>query len=115
MSGAAVDEGSTSGATVDEDSTAVDELNKVDLHDSYYPLTLELKKNSYDELLKQVQELSDGVFNPHKPFCITGLHTCGDLATNVLRLFLQSPGARAMSVVGCCYHQITESDGGGGT
>ena len=89
----------------------VDELSQEDPHKSYCPLTLELRINTVDELLKQVQELSDGKFDPHKPFCITGLHTCGDLAANVLRLFLQSPAARAVCVVGCCYHHISESGG----
>lgn len=89
----------------------VDELSQEDPHESYCPLTLELQINTVDELLKQVQTLSDGKFDPLKPFCITGLHTCGDLAANVLRLFLQSPTARAVCVVGCCYHQISESGG----
>ena len=91
-----------------EDGEVVDEE---DLHESYCPLTLELKINTIDELLKQVQALSDGKFDPLKPFCITGLHTCGDLAANILQLFLQSPAARAVCVVGCCYHHISESGG----
>ena len=89
----------------------VDELSQEEPHESYCPLTLELKINTVDELLKEVQTLSDGKFDPLKPFCITGLHTCGDLAANILRLFLQSPAARAVCVVGCCYHQISESGG----
>lgn len=93
-------------------SCAIDEgLSQEDTHESYCPLTLELKTNTFDELLKQIQTLSDGKFDPLKPFCITGLHTCGDLAANVLRLFLQSPAARAICVIGCCYHQISESEG----
>lgn len=89
----------------------VDELSQEEPHESYCPLTLELKINTVDELLKEVQTLSDGKFDPLKSFCITGLHTCGDLAANILRLFLQSPAARAVCVVGCCYHQISESGG----
>lgn len=94
------------------ESGKIDESGQEDHKKKYYPLTLELKNNSLDSILERSQALSNGVFNPQEPFCIVGLHTCGDLAANVVRLFLQSPTAGAMSVVGCCYHHITECDEG---
>ena len=93
-------------------SMRIDESRQEDSHEKYYPLTLELQTSSFDKTLSKVQELSNGAFNPNEPFCIIGLHTCGDLAAHVLKLFLNSPAARAMSVVGCCYHHITECSEG---
>lgn len=42
-----------------------------------------------------------------KPFVIIGLHTCGNLALNVIDLFLHS-NAKAMIGVGCCYHSLVD-------
>lgn len=39
---------------------------------------------------------------------LTGLHTCGDLASMMLRLFTQSPEITCFVNVGCCYHFLTE-------
>eukprot|EP00727_Mastigamoeba_balamuthi_P007841 m51a1_g3678 hypothetical protein (561) ;mRNA; f:305607-307719 len=39
---------------------------------------------------------------------VAGLHTCGDLAPTILRLFLDAPEAVSLVSVGCCYHQMTE-------
>ncbi|XP_075788645.1 putative methyltransferase-like protein 25 isoform X4 [Pelodiscus sinensis] len=41
--------------------------------------------------------------------CImVGLHTCGDLAPNTLRIFTAKPEIKAVCSVGCCYHLLTE-------
>jgi len=39
---------------------------------------------------------------------VVGLHTCGDLCSNLLRLFCSNDRIRSMCCVGCCYHHITE-------
>ena len=39
---------------------------------------------------------------------LTGLHTCGDLAANVLRVFTCSPHVQVVCSIGCCYHMIYE-------
>ena len=39
---------------------------------------------------------------------LTGLHTCGDLAATIIRLFLHAPDAAVLDIVGCCYHHLTE-------
>lgn len=48
-----------------------------------------------------------------KPDCIkymiTGLHACGDLTPNSIRLFLQNKEAQILCNVGCCYHHLTEA------
>jgi len=41
-------------------------------------------------------------------FCITGLHTCGDLASTSLKAMVASVGAGFLCNVGCCYHLLTE-------
>ncbi|NXX49194.1 MET25 protein, partial [Tricholaema leucomelas] len=39
---------------------------------------------------------------------MVGLHTCGDLAANTLRIFTAKPEIRAVCSVGCCYHLLSE-------
>lgn len=39
---------------------------------------------------------------------LTGLHTCGDLAATIIRLFLHARDAAVLDIVGCCYHHLTE-------
>ena len=39
---------------------------------------------------------------------LTGLHTCGNLAPNIFRIFLANPDARVLCNVGCCYQLLTE-------
>lgn len=41
-------------------------------------------------------------------FTLAGLHTCGNLAPNSLRLFHQNRHIRALCNVGCCYHLLRE-------
>ncbi|XP_072257315.1 probable methyltransferase-like protein 25 isoform X2 [Pyxicephalus adspersus] len=39
---------------------------------------------------------------------MVGLHTCGDLAPNTLRIFVAKPEVKAVCSVGCCYHFLSE-------
>ncbi|XP_053572907.1 probable methyltransferase-like protein 25 [Bombina bombina] len=39
---------------------------------------------------------------------MVGLHTCGDLAPNTLRIYTSKPEIRAVCSVGCCYHLLSE-------
>ncbi|KAI8364399.1 methyltransferase domain-containing protein [Blakeslea trispora] len=41
---------------------------------------------------------------------LCGLHTCGDLASMMLRLFATSSDITCFVNVGCCYHFLTERD-----
>lgn len=36
--------------------------------------------------------------------CLTGLHTCGDLASTCLKIFCESKQISAICNIGCCYH-----------
>ena len=42
------------------------------------------------------------------PTMLVGLHTCGSLACNILRMFVESETATAVCVVGCCYQWMEE-------
>uniref|UniRef100_A0A182PRN2 Methyltranfer_dom domain-containing protein n=1 Tax=Anopheles epiroticus TaxID=199890 RepID=A0A182PRN2_9DIPT len=44
----------------------------------------------------------------HSTFCLCGLHTCGNLGPNCLRLFHQNPTIKGICNVGCCYHLMQE-------
>ena len=39
---------------------------------------------------------------------LTGLHTCGNLAPSIFRIFLANPSAMIMCNVGCCYQHLDE-------
>ncbi|XP_034019602.1 methyltransferase-like protein 25 [Thalassophryne amazonica] len=49
------------------------------------------------ELIKELQEA-----------VVVGLHTCGDLAPNTLRMFAAKPELASACSVGCCYHLLSE-------
>ena len=40
---------------------------------------------------------------------IVGLHTCGNLASTSVELFVNSPGTQFLCNVGCCYHLLDEA------
>ena len=39
---------------------------------------------------------------------LTGLHTCGNLASSTLELFVVNADVKSVCSVGCCYHLLTE-------
>ncbi|KAF2364002.1 Methyltransferase domain [Trinorchestia longiramus] len=45
--------------------------------------------------------------NEHTTFGLTGLHTCGDLAPVMLRLFLNCPQCSYVVSVACCYMKLS--------
>merc|ERR1712226_972599 len=47
---------------------------------------------------------------PEQTFSLVGLHTCGDLAANSLRLFVNSDKCTFICNVGCCYNTLTEQE-----
>ncbi|XP_071075082.1 probable methyltransferase-like protein 25 isoform X2 [Dasypus novemcinctus] len=64
----------------------------------YSPLTSFITADS--ELRDIIQDLEDCL--------MVGLHTCGDLASNTLRIFASKPEIRGVCSVGCCYHLLSE-------
>ncbi|XP_066579572.1 putative methyltransferase-like protein 25 isoform X2 [Amia ocellicauda] len=69
-------------------------------HDSslYSPLTSYVTAET--ELREIIADMEDSV--------MVGLHTCGDLAPNTLRMFVARPELKAVCSVGCCYHLLSE-------
>eukprot|EP00741_Cyanophora_paradoxa_P014247 tig00020800_g13741.t1 len=45
---------------------------------------------------------------PGRRAVLTALHGCGDLVSNLLRLYARSPSIRGAVLVGCCYQKLTE-------
>lgn len=39
--------------------------------------------------------------------CMTGLHTCGDLTVDAIRLFFQLVSVKLLVLVPCCYHKMS--------
>ncbi|KAK2523737.1 Mettl25 [Columba livia] len=64
----------------------------------YFPLTSCITAET--ELGDIITDLEDCM--------IVGLHTCGDLAANTLRIFTAKPEIKAVCSVGCCYHLLSE-------
>ncbi|XP_042671647.1 methyltransferase-like protein 25 [Centrocercus urophasianus] len=64
----------------------------------YFPLTSYISAET--ELSDIITDLEDCI--------MVGLHTCGDLAANTLRIFTAKPEIKAVCSVGCCYHLLTE-------
>ncbi|KFP87427.1 Methyltransferase-like 25, partial [Acanthisitta chloris] len=64
----------------------------------YFPLT---------SCITAETELSD-IIADLQNCMIVGLHTCGDLAANTLRIFTAKPEIKAVCSVGCCYHLLSE-------
>lgn len=77
--------------------------------------TIEPKAQLYKQITKFVDENIDfkqlivNVFlNNPTSLGLVGLHTCGNLAANSLRIFNSSKDIRTICNVGCCYHLIDE-------
>ncbi|XP_008070827.1 methyltransferase-like protein 25 [Carlito syrichta] len=64
----------------------------------YSPLTFFITADS--ELHEIVKDLEDCL--------MVGLHTCGDLAPNTLRIFTSKAEIKGVCSVGCCYHLLSE-------
>ncbi|NXU65618.1 MET25 protein, partial [Horornis vulcanius] len=64
----------------------------------YFPLTSYITAET--ELNDIITDLEDCM--------MVGLHTCGDLAANTLRIFAAKPEIKAVCSVGCCYHLLSE-------
>ncbi|XDA74310.1 hypothetical protein R6Z07F_004534 [Ovis aries] len=64
----------------------------------YSPLTSIITADS--ELHDIIKDLEDCL--------MVGLHTCGDLAPNTLRIFTSKSEVKGICSVGCCYHLLSE-------
>ncbi|XP_046839091.1 LOW QUALITY PROTEIN: methyltransferase-like protein 25B, partial [Xenia sp. Carnegie-2017] len=55
-------------------------------------------------------ENSEGFEKTKQRFIIVGLHTCGDLAATLLRVYTHCSNAVAIISVGCCYMKLTHEN-----
>lgn len=59
--------------------------------------------------LNLVELLAENFVDVDNPsICLTGLHTCGNLAATCLRVFHAHDSCRILLNVGCCYHLLRE-------
>ncbi|KAJ1164300.1 hypothetical protein NDU88_004745 [Pleurodeles waltl] len=72
--------------------------NRVKESNVYSPLTSYITAET--ELHDVIADLEDSI--------MVGLHTCGDLSPNTLRIFVGKPEIKAVCSVGCCYHLLSE-------
>uniref|UniRef100_A0A182NA37 Methyltranfer_dom domain-containing protein n=1 Tax=Anopheles dirus TaxID=7168 RepID=A0A182NA37_9DIPT len=94
-------------------------VRKSNLEEDAYFTTL-VKEDTLDSLYRTATQLIDFRTNlielaeeyfplgNHSTFCLCGLHTCGNLGPNCLRLFHQNPTIKGICNVGCCYHLMLE-------
>ncbi|XP_007901972.2 methyltransferase-like protein 25 isoform X1 [Callorhinchus milii] len=66
--------------------------------------------NLYSPLTQHVTATTDlsDIITDIEDSMMVGLHTCGDLASNTLRIFIAKPELKAVCSVGCCYHLLSE-------
>lgn len=79
-----------------------------------------ISNSSQDELYKLITQYVDESTNlkelvkqsyPNDEFsgiCMTGLHTCGNLASSSLRIYSSNNDVKSILNVGCCYHLLDE-------
>jgi len=62
----------------------------------------------FQALLKDTFAKGDALEGGNDRMGLIGLHTCGNLAADSLRIFLTSPDIHFVCNVGCCYHHLHE-------
>ncbi|XP_038636167.1 methyltransferase-like protein 25 isoform X3 [Scyliorhinus canicula] len=66
------------------------------------------KKSHEVEVMSEVIACIAKYCNIQQDSMMVGLHTCGDLASDTLRIFMAKPELKAVCSVGCCYHLLSE-------
>lgn len=78
------------------------------------PVTNDNYKNATHFITPQTDfiKLFGDNFNMHADevpgLCLSGLHTCGNLASSCLRIFSENKQIEAVCNIGCCYHLLNE-------
>lgn len=72
----------------------------------FQPITSHL---SLDLNVPQFLEILSPLKTKKERMVLIGLHTCGDLASTILKLYVNMPLCKALINVGCCYHLLTEN------
>lgn len=61
--------------------------------------------SNFGDLIHQCSDL----VNQKEDFLLLGLHLCGNLTSDTIREYINNPKVKGVSVVGCCYNQLSES------
>uniref|UniRef100_A0A1S4H5B8 Methyltranfer_dom domain-containing protein n=1 Tax=Anopheles gambiae TaxID=7165 RepID=A0A1S4H5B8_ANOGA len=91
-------------SNLEEDEHFTNLLQRGSLDTLYRTATQLIDFNT--NLIELAQEYFPG--GHHSTFCLCGLHTCGNLGPNCLRLFHENPTIKGICNVGCCYHLMQE-------
>ncbi|XP_066156174.1 methyltransferase-like protein 25B [Euwallacea fornicatus] len=54
-----------------------------------------------------IENLIQEHFNQTQKVCLIGLHACGDLSVEILKLFPKLSRAEALVIMPCCYHRMS--------
>uniref|UniRef100_A0A915K023 Methyltransferase domain-containing protein n=1 Tax=Romanomermis culicivorax TaxID=13658 RepID=A0A915K023_ROMCU len=80
------------------------DLQKLNGNGKYTPLKRLIDHRTIN--LDDIVSFENGDTN--RDVLICGLHTCGDLASNSMEIFLQNRQAKVLCLISCCYHLIEE-------
>ena len=61
--------------------------------------------NFYETELKKILILTNKL---NKPIFLFGLHNCGNLTSNTLKIFLQNSYFKSIAIIGCCLNLLNE-------
>lgn len=79
---------------------------EIDLSVRFRRSTLYLSSNF--DIRPLIEECSEHFQQSLSHVGLVGLHTCGNLASTSMQLFVNSPESRFLCNVGCCYHLLDE-------
>ncbi|XP_031574064.1 methyltransferase-like protein 25 [Actinia tenebrosa] len=80
-------------------------------HDSYLPVTAHVSSSAqiYQNLEALFEKKNTSICNDiNKGIILVGLHTCGDLAPTAINIFIKDSVVKALCLVGCCYHLLSQ-------
>ena len=73
------------------------------LTDSQYPVfNMMVDSNNFIDIYNKIKIDNEG------RFCLLGLHACGDLTSNSIKIFIENKQVTDLIIVGCCLNLITE-------
>ncbi|KAL6847096.1 hypothetical protein ACP4OV_022949 [Aristida adscensionis] len=82
--------------------------------DTLAAVTLDACKDDYVEHVRETKACAENYLPTQEPnhgiptLILAGLHACGDLSVNMLRVFVSCEQVKALISVGCCYNLLSE-------
>lgn len=83
---------------------------KISQHNSYLPVTAHVNSSAqiYQNLEALFEKKNASLNNINEGIILLGLHTCGDLAPTAINIFIKDSAVKALCLVGCCYHLLSQ-------